>query len=114
MDHKESYQYRKWCHDNEIKVYLVTEFEYQHRLLIKELNNGTIGKEIYKMRRESTLAATINSKQLHIAVERKKRVSIGEKIFFSDKKNADNVLAHEQVELIYKLIYEKENLAVTT
>jgi hypothetical protein len=114
MSNQEQHKYMSWCLNNGIKIYPVTEFEYQHRKLLTALNKGEIGKEIYKMKRESLLATLIKSEQLHIAVERKNRVSIGEMVFYSNKKNKDNVLVHEQIYTLYRMIYEKENFAVTT
>lgn len=114
MSEKEHYTHMSWCLNNGIRIYPVTEFEYQHRKLLSSLNKGEIGKEMYKFEKERLLNNLKNSKDLHIAVERKNRVSIGDTIFYTDKKNSMNATIWEQIRIIYKMIYEKENLAVTT
>ena len=124
MTSQEQHQYMSWCWDKEIKVYPVTEFDYQHRKLLISLNKDEIGKEVYKMRRESLLTSTMKSEQLHIAVQRKNKVSIGEKLFkkqtinkgkihekviYENKENNQIIKIEDQINLIYKLLYEKEN-----
>ena len=109
MTNRDEHTYMSWCLNNDIKIYPVTEFEYQHRKLLQSFNKGEIGKEVYKINRESLLAATMNLDKLHIAVQRKNRVSVGEMVFYSNKKNKDNVMVHEQIYTLYKMIYEKES-----
>ena len=109
MTVQDDYTHRSWCHARGIKVYPVTEFEYQERKLLYELNKGTIGKEVFRMKRDSLLAKITKLPLLHIAVERKTSVSIGEMIFFQDKKNEAGQMVQDQIAILYRMIYEKES-----
>lgn len=107
MNPKEAHKYISWCLSQEIRIYAVTEFEYQNHLLLYDFNKGKISQSDYKLKRELKLQQLQKSKSLHICVERKGRMSIGEKIFYSEK-GSGAVTVDVQIMHLYYLIYNKE------
>ena len=109
MSPQEQYKYMSWCINNNIKVYAVSEYEYQVRLLELSFKKEEIGREVFKMEREKLLIKLQKSSALHIAVERNNKLNIGEKVFYSIKKKPTDVTIDEQIISVYKYLYEKSN-----
>jgi hypothetical protein len=109
MSPQEQYKYMSWCIKNNIKVYAVTEYEYQLKLLEQKLSKSEIGKEVFKLEKDKLLAKLQKSSAMHIAVEKNNKLSIGEKIFYSIKKNLSDITVDEQIVFVYKYLYEKSN-----
>ena len=111
-----------WCLNKGIKIYPVTEFEYQHRKLLADLNSGAIGKEKYKQEYEVLFSIYSNKKIVRITIDKPTRISTGELQFhlvlkkkelgreigfYINKENQKTI--EEQIRIIYKMIYDKEN-----
>lgn len=52
------------------------------------------------------------TKALRIIIERPEKTTIGEKLFYNERPNKNENSVYEQIQLLYKLIYEKENLEI--
>ena len=109
MSPQEQYKYISWCIKNSIKVYAVTEYEYQLKRLELSLSNNEIGKEVFKIEKEKLLLKLQKSTALHIAVEKNNKLSIGDKVFYSIRKKPTDITIDEQIVSVYKHLYEKSN-----
>lgn len=109
MSPQEQYKYMSWCLRNSIKVFAVTEYEYQLKQLEQSFSNKEIGKELFKLEKEKLLLKFQKSTALHIAVEKNNKLSIGDKVFYSIRKKPTDITVDEQIVSVYKYLYEKSN-----